>query len=163
MKIDAAGLDLIVRVERLKQKMYLDQAGYPTIGVGHLLSAKELDTGTVSINGQVVSWRGGLSVEQCMALLDQDADWAEKSVGLRVSTPLTQHQANALYSFVFNVGDDNFASSSVLRYVNLRRFSEVPSRMRLWNKVRHRITKKLVPSKGLDNRREQEIAMWEGR
>ena len=53
-KISSAGVDLIKKLEGCSRFVYEDQGGYPTIGIGHLLTRTENMTGKIYINGEPV-------------------------------------------------------------------------------------------------------------
>lgn len=120
-----------------------DVAGTLTIGYGH--------TKTVT-KGQRID------VGKAEALLRQDANEAAKVVMSRVKVPLSPNQLGALTSFVFNVGEPKFASSTLLRELNKGNYDRVPIELAKWNKTT--INGKLVPSPGLVNRRSVEIGLW---
>lgn len=157
MKISERGKKLIERLEGSELVMYLDAGGLPTIGVGHLLSKSELMSGKLRILGKVVRWHEGLTEQQCLDLLDQDLDLAELAVTAHVRATLAQHQFDALVSWVFNVGVGSLRDSTLLKLLNAGRYDQVPAQLRRWNKCASKV------KKGLVNRREAEIAMWEGR
>lgn len=103
MKMSAAGLELLKAHEGLRLKAYLDTGGVWTIGWGHTQGVKEGDTGTR---------------EQAVAWLDDDNDAAERAVNQLVTCALTQNQFDALVSFVFNIGRQQFFTSTMLRKLN---------------------------------------------
>ena len=72
MKVGAAGKALFREWEGLELEEYLDSGGAPTIGIGHLLTRSERLSGKIILQGQSVRYRNGLTVEQCLDLLDQD-------------------------------------------------------------------------------------------
>lgn len=144
--------------ERLLE--YLDKAGKPTIGVGHLLTPPELKTGFLAALPDV-DWRKGLTHEQVDELLGHDLASAEGEVNEVVVVALTQGQFDTLVSFAFNIGNGGFATSGVLTCVNESRFEEVPDHLRLWNKSRDPHTHELVVDPILVKRRESECAQWE--
>ncbi|MGE0347631.1 MAG: lysozyme [Gemmatimonadales bacterium] len=156
--ISRRGLDHLVELEALRLMMYLDQGGYPTIGVGHLLTEEELRTGQLRIGEQVVAWRTrGLTEDQALRLLDQDLDWAEAAVRRLVTVPLSQAQFDALVSFTFNTGPTNLRKSTLLRRLNAGNYAAVPTQMRRWVFT----GRPPIRSRGLENRREAEVALWQ--
>jgi lysozyme len=161
VKITQKGLDLLMDLEGVVTEMYHDQAGLPTIGVGHLLTQNELATGLIYIDGDYLDWRGGLTREQTGALLRQDLRAAEIAVDQWVRVPLSDHQRDALICFCFNVGVGAFSRSSLVARLNAGSYEAVPGQMRLWNKITKGGAK--VVSTGLARRREREIELWEGR
>ena len=101
MKISQDGIDLIKRFEGFSASPYLDAVGYPTIGYGHCLRDGESFT--------------AISREEAETLLKQDVAVAERAVHRSVRAPLTQHQFDALVSFVYNVGVEAFEKSTLLK------------------------------------------------
>lgn len=134
--------------------MYRDVANKPTIGIGHLLTAKELSTGTVRIGADDVPWADGLSDVQIDALLDQDLLWARRVVSEAITVPLTQHEFDALVSFTFNVGPGHFRSSTLVKKLNAGDYQAVPDQLRRWVYAGGKEVQ------GLKNRREMEIRLW---
>lgn len=102
MKTSDRGIELLKDREGVRLKAYLDSVGVPTIGVGHTAGVKMGDTCTE---------------QQAMDWLRDDLKWSEAAVNL-VKVPLEQHQFDALVSFVFNVGQMQFATSTLLRKLN---------------------------------------------
>lgn len=154
MKISANGLKFLREVEGFDHRVYNDVAGYPTIGVGHLLTKQESMTGKIIIGNDAVRYENGLTNEQVDGLLDQDLDQFEDAVNRLVKVDLSQNEFDALVSFAFNVGVSAFRNSTLLRKLNAGDKSEVPHQLRRWNKAGG----KIVP--GLVNRREKEIKLW---
>lgn len=142
--------------EGTELKMYKDVSGYPTIGVGHLLTKDELASGEIMIDGKPVIFLEGITMEQAIDLLGQDLRIAERSVNDNVKVPLNQNQFDALVFFVFNIGTGAFKNSTLLRMLNEGQYDQVPNQMRRWNRSGNRVVN------GLVNRREKEIKLWNG-
>ncbi|EEV87738.1 Phage-related lysozyme (muraminidase) [Cardiobacterium hominis] len=146
------GTELLIAREGSRSKMYLDSAGLPTIGVGHLLTRSELSSGKLYINGIAVRWRDGLSNDQIVHLFDHDNDVAETAVDSLIKVELADHQFDALASFTFNVGVDALRRSSLRRLLNAGDYAVVPDQLRRW-----------IYAAGqpvLRNRREEEVRQW---
>ena len=154
MQVGQSGKKLFQEWEGLELNEYLDSGGAPTIGVGHLMTRSERMSGKIIIKGKGVVYRKGLTVQQCWDLLDQDLDSAEASVNSMVKVPLNQNQFDALVSFVFNVGNNAFRDSTLLKVLNAGHFDQVPTQLRRWIRDNGKIVK------GLINRREKEISLW---
>lgn len=154
MQVGQSGKNLFMEWEGLELNEYLDSGGLPTIGIGHLMTRSERMSGKINIKGLPVVYRNGLSVQQCWDLLDQDLDVAEATVNSLVSAPLNQNQFDALVSFVFNVGGGAFRDSTLLKLLNAGQRDQVPAQLRRWNKVSGTVVR------GLTNRREKEISLW---
>ncbi len=154
MHVGQRGKNLFKEWEGLVTHEYLDSGGAPTIGIGHLLTRSERTSGKITISGQGVDYRNGFTEQQCWALLDQDLSGSEAVVNEAVTVPLNQNQFDALVSFVFNVGDGAFRSSTLLRLLNQGQYDQVPSQLKRWNMDNGHVVQ------GLVNRRAKEIALW---
>jgi lysozyme len=153
-------------MESVEPYVYTCQAGHQTIGVGHKITAHELKTGLLMIDGMAVRWIDGLNTEQIDGLMRADLAAAEWTVESCVTVPLTDNQFAALVSLCFNIGATAFKNSSVVRVLNQGSYQLVPGLMRLWNKITVEVcgaegcskVKKVSP--GLVKRREAEIKLW---
>ncbi len=156
------GVEFLKKVEGVKLKMYVDPAGYPTIGIGHKLTPQEMKAGLLTIHGVTAPWRKGLTLQQAETLKAQDAGYAESALNVHVKAPLTQSQFDALVSFVFNVGVGAFLASTLLKRLNAKQYEEIPKQFKRWVYLTHPRTGKKVRSVGMVNRRNAEIALWHG-
>ncbi len=139
-RISDNGLAKLQQWEGCQLKAYKDVAGILTIGFGH--------TGNDVKLGQTISQA------QATRLLIQDLNRFEAAVSNLVKVPLTRNQRDALISFSFNVGVTAFKNSTLLKKLNAKKYSAVPSELMKWVNAGGR----KVP--GLINRRTQEAALW---
>ena len=157
MRLSDKGKKLLMEWEGFKAEIYKDSAGLKTIGVGHLLTQDELAIYEITLDDGVrVKFDGGLTDDQVLSLLARDVRRFEKAVTDAITNDLTQNQFDAIVSFAFNVGVSAFRGSKLLKALNQGRFSDVPSELRKWTKAGGQIVQ------GLVNRREKEIALWNG-
>lgn len=156
MEMSERGRRLLTEWEGVSLLPYQDSGGKWTIGVGHLLTQRERSSGDILINGEVVSWKQGITRDQADALLQNDLKSAEDGVELAVVVPLTENQADALISFTFNVGVSAFANSTLCRYVNEEEFGLASHEFAKWCHAGGRVIQ------GLVNRREHERALFIG-
>ena len=119
--ITQQGINLIKRFEGFEPKIYLDAAGLPTIGYGHLL-----------LPGEDEMFRNGISEAAGEALLIKDVLLAEQAVCRLIKVPLTDGQFDALVSFAFNLGYGALQRSTLRRKVNLEEHEEVPDQFLRW-------------------------------
>ena len=143
-KITDNGLKFIAEHEGMILNLYNDPANHATIGVGHLVHHG-------AINGsEPEEFKRGISKERAMEILRCDVITAENTVNKLVKVPLNQNQFDALVSFVFNIGETQFSSSTLLAKLNNKDYNCVPSELNRWV---HGDGKKLP---GLINRRRNE-------
>lgn len=151
MQISQDGVDLIKSLEGFRPDPYNDSAGFATIGYGTLIGKRPV------CQADHDKWPDGISREDAEQLLRGHIQSAvEPVINTAVKVPLSQNQFDALCSFVYNLGSGAFKSSTLLKVINASQFDQVASQFRRWvNAGGHEI-------EGLKNRREREIAMWEG-
>lgn len=142
--VSQQGLALIKRFEGFSPTIYLDAAGLPTIGYGHLLRP-----------GEAEMFARGISEEAGIALLIKDVQKAEQAVLRLVHVPLSEGQFDALVSFTFNLGSGALQRSTLRRKVNREEHADVPPEFMRWVWAGG---KKL---RGLIRRREAEAALYE--
>lgn len=114
-----AGYELVKRYEGFVPVKYIDAAGFPTIGYGHLIRPGEV-------------FEGALSPERAKALLVADMRTSERGVNKLVGPPLWQHQFDALVSFTFNLGEARLKSSTLLKRVNAERHDDAVAEFGKW-------------------------------
>lgn len=135
------GIQKIVQHENFKPHVYLDTAKRPTIGYGHLIKPGE-------------SFPNGISEARARELFRQDMHTAENAVRNHVRTNLTQPQFDALTSFVFNVGADKFANSTLLQKLNEGNHEGAAGQFSRW--IYTHVNGKPTVDPGLINRRRAE-------
>ena len=153
-KMSAKGLALIEQWAGSSNTVYRDSAGYPTIGVGHLLKKDELSSGKICLSDKVIKIHDPISEEDILSILSSDIMLAAECVDKAVKVQLTQDQFDALVSFTFNVGIGAFKGSTLLKVLNNGYIENVPKELARWN----RAGGKVVP--GLVNRRNNEIKLF---
>jgi lysozyme len=102
-------LDFLIRHEGEVLDAYHDPVGFPTQGVGHLLSRKAW--------APLGQWPR-ITQEQSRAWLAQDVMLAQAAILRQVVVPLSNEQLLALNSFVFNLGAGALEMSTLLRMLN---------------------------------------------
>lgn len=137
------GINLIKAFEGFEPEIYLDAAGLPTIGYGHLIR-----------KGEHKMFENGISEAAGEALLIKDVLAAENAVLRLINVPLTDGQFDALVSFTFNLGGGALQRSTLRRKVNREEHADVPREFLRWVWAGGR---KL---KGLVRRREAEAIFY---
>lgn len=117
-----------------------------TIGYGHLIKPGE-------------DFKNGITESLATDLLRHDIAVAERAVQNNVVVPLNQNQYDALVLLVYNIGANNFANSTVIKYINnpdfhSRKYPDLKSAWQAWNRVQGAV------SPGLINRRKQEWKLY---
>lgn len=141
MKTGEKGLNLIKKFEGFSDKKYICPAGKPTIGYGHVILPSE-------------HFPSSITKEEAEILLKNDLVSREKSLNILIKVVITQNQFDALISLIYNIGIENFKQSTLLKFINDKLFDKIPEQFRRWKYINK------VISKGLLNRREEEIKLW---
>jgi lysozyme len=138
-----AAFDLIASFEGFRTRAVLAPGGKWTLGFGHTATARE-----------------GLSVTRGEAedLLRWDLLPIEDSLRQIALTPLTQNQFDALLSFAFNIGLENFKKSDVLKYLNQGQPIAAALSMHAWRRAR--VNGRVITIDALVRRRAAEAALF---
>lgn len=120
MQYSQTGQLLTQRFEGCKLIAYQDQGGVWTIGYGHTNGVKPGDTCT---QNQAEQW------------LRQDIALAVWDVNTHVTVPLNQAEFDALVDFAFNLGNDAFNRSTLLRLVNQYHIAQAAAEFAKWDHV----------------------------
>lgn len=146
MKASQKCVELIKQFEGYKDKAYLCPAGIPTIGYGS----------TMWNDGRKVQMGDKITKEGAELLLHWELN--NKAVvlyGLNVN----QNQANAILSFVFNLGIGAFQKSTLIKKIRLNpNDPTIRDEFMKWNKAR--VGGKLIELKGLTRRRTAESNLY---
>lgn len=135
LTVSAGGAAFVSQHEGRKLRAYKDPVGIVTVCDGHTSTARL---------GQVKT------PAECDALLRGDLRAAEEAVRRLVKVPLSQETFDALVSFVFNVGEGNFAKSTLLKKLNRGDYVGACNELPKWSYARG------VPLPGLVTRRSEE-------
>lgn len=122
MRTSRQGLELIKSFEGFRSRAARLPSGLWIIGYGHTETA-----------------RSGLSVKRNDAeliLRHHDLMPVERTIIDRVLAPLSQNEFDALVSFVFNIGADDFVASDVLAHLNSGDRLQAADAMTFWRKGR---------------------------
>ena len=142
MKISQKGIDLIKKFEGCKLYAYRDSVGVLTIGWGHIKNVK-----------------AGMAITQQQAneFLKDDIKPIETFLnGMGIN--YTQGQFDSLTSFIFNLGQGNFKSSTMYKYIVAKKSDlDITDQMVKWHNAGGK------PLLGLKKRRCEEANMFLGR
>lgn len=146
MESDAVktALPLIKKYEGFRENAYLCPAGVWTIGYG-----------TTRMNGRPVKKGDKITQKVAEQLLLQSVTSFEAGILKVVKVPLSNNQAAALISFVYNVGQGAFNSSTMLRLLNRKYYAAAAEQFNRWVHGGGHI----LP--GLVKRRAEERALFE--
>lgn len=151
MKLSKLGLDFLKREEGVVLKVYKDQAGLPTAGVGHLLSKEEMKSLGLKMGDPV-------SAEQVDTWLSQDVARFEEAVGWPTGAGFPPYRFDALVSFAYNVGAGAYALS-VKSLADRGQYTEAAQKMRLYNKATINGVKQVLPILEARRRRETKLLL----
>ncbi len=120
------GLSLTMAAEGCKLTAYQDSGGVWTVGYGH--------TGIDVYRGLVIT------ADKARELLLSDIAVAVSDVNRLVTYQgLTQHEFDALVDFTYNLGYGNFASSTLLKLVNLDDMQDAALQFDRWDLCNGRV------------------------
>lgn len=146
MTISPSGISVIIHFENFEPTAYQDDVGIWTIGYG-----------TTRVNGRSV--RQGMSCTEPQArqwLLEHANQDVPKILRL-CRRVITQSELDALVSFAYNLGIENFRTSYLLKNIQASR-PVTESNFTSWNKAR--IKGVLTPLNGLTRRRKSEYVLF---
>lgn len=138
-----AAFDLIASFEGFRARAVPTPLGGWTLGFGHTATARE-----------------GVNVTRAQAedLLRWDLLIIEDAVRQIALTPLSQSQFDALISFTFNIGLDNFKNSDVLKFLNQGQPLAAALSMHAWRRAL--VNGRVITIDALVRRRAVESAMF---
>ena len=147
MIVSKNGLDLIKEFESFKSKPYLCPSQKATIGFG---STYYPDGKKVTLQDKEITEEKAFEILEHIANKDFGSNINEV-----VKVPLNQNQFDALVSFAYNIGNGNFNSSTLLRWLNQGNYKEASMQLLRWNKS------KGIVLNGLTKRRKAEKALFD--
>jgi lysozyme len=141
--VSAALMAFTAANEGTKNKAYVDPGGVITICTGH--TEKGLKLGAVRTSAE------------CQAYLQQDLQEAANAVGHHVAVAISRGESAAYTDFIFNVGEGNFARSTLVRKLNKGDHAGACKELLKWVYVD--VKGKATVSPGIKLRREREYAL----
>ena len=175
--VSRSGIDLIQRFEGCSLKAYLCPAGKMTIGYGHVLLPHQdytlfppMDWHTLrriieqcQRSNQLTDearMRLTITLVQVEQLLANDLKQVALFIRSVTQVDLNQHQFDALASFIFNVGQGNYARSTLRKKLHAGDFSGAAIEFGRW--VYATKNGKKVKLNGLIKRRAAEVRLFKG-
>lgn len=140
-------LAFLIAEEGIRNRVYKDEAGKNTIGIGHLIQQGEERFLSVT-----------LSAKEIEDLFFSDIAQTENTIRSLVKVPLTENQKIALVSLVFNIGPTAFKNSTLLKLLNDGDYNKASLQFPRWKFITLKGEK--VVSKGLENRRFREQLLF---
>lgn len=145
MKIGTEGINLIKEFEKCKLKAYLDSRNIPTIGWGN----------TFYEDGSKVKMGETITQERADELFVNILKDFEEKLNSLVTSILNQNQFDAIMTFVYNIGQEAFSISTILKKINLNpNDPTIALEFMRWNKSAGRVLN------GLTRRRQQEASLY---
>lgn len=142
--ISKDGYDLIKSFEGLETTAYKDSAGIWTIGYGTIKYP----------NGTRVAGGDKITQAQAQSYLENDCKWVDACLDKHIKVKVSQKQFDALASFVYNVGETAFSTSTLLKKLNAGDFQGAGAQFDVWVNAGGRKVQ------GLVNRRAKEKALF---
>lgn len=144
MQISFNGLQFLKDGEGFRKEAYKDTGGVWTIGYG-----------TIKWLGKPVEQGMTMTEKEAELALQADLAWAQTAVNKLVKAPLSQNMFDALVSFVYNIGENAFMKSTLLRKLNARDYKGAAQEFLRWKFDNGK------EIQGLLNRRIKEKALFE--
>ncbi|UUM26289.1 glycoside hydrolase family protein [Acinetobacter colistiniresistens] len=134
MTTSRVGINLITSFEDEILIAYDDGVGVWTIGFGT----------TIYPNGVKVKRGDVCTAEQAKAFFTYDLKRFEAAVNGAVKVPLTQNQFDALVSLTYNIGENAFKGSTLLKKLNAKDYQGAADQFPQWNKGGGKVLNGLV-------------------
>lgn len=148
MRISEEGTKFIASWEAFKPKAYKDLGGVWTIGYGTIKYAYD---------GSRVKKGDKTTKESALFELSFECNYICHFLRRVIKPYIPQHQVDAIVSLTYNIGQNGFKSSTLLRKINEEK-PIVEDYFTRWNKIT--VDGKLVPVRGLTRRRRSEFELF---
>ncbi len=119
-----AAIDMIKQFTNLHLNAYKSVSGKISIGYGT----------TVIDNNKPVLPNMHITEEQASDLLVKDIEKLSRQISNLLRATVTQNQFDALVSFAYNIGINQFARSALLRLININDIEGAAKQFIRWNK-----------------------------
>jgi len=170
--VSPAAIGLIKQFEGCRLSAYLCPANRLTIGWGHVLQPMDYALFNVPMArmGDIIRFNAAakkitiplhIAPAQADNLLERDVAQVALFLALVTRTPLKQRQFDALCSFIFNVGQGNYAQSTLRKLVDKADFAGAAAEFGKW--VYATVEGRKIKLAGLVKRRAAERNLFEGK
>ena len=139
--------NLATQFEGFRNFPYRDPVGVWTIGYG---STRDGSGNPITANTPCIAHATAL------AWLQRDMAAAFDAIARDITVPLTDGEEAALADFIYNLGEGNFASSTLLRLLNARDYAGAAAQFDRWDYAGGQVLA------GLLRRRQAETALFKG-
>lgn len=161
LKLSENGFNLIKRSEGSRNNVYDDKTGrgitsyseligFPTIGIGHLITESERGKYSIYLKGKQT-----MPDKEIQNLFLNDIKPREKVLNNLLKKAITQNMFDALMSLLYNAGSANGFFQRAIKYVNNEQYKEAADEIRLGPK-----TSKGIIFAGLVRRRNEESDLF---
>ena len=133
-------LTIVKDFEGYRDKPYKCPAGKLTIGYGHVLKTNEKIS--------------SLTTPVATSILKEDLSAALDVVNKYVKVYLLQNQLSSLLSFIYNIGEPQFKTSTMLKKLNNGDYPGAAKEFKRWKFIGKKV------SDGLVNRRQKEYELF---
>jgi lysozyme len=124
------------RFEAFRATPYTDRGGALAIGYGH---SNKAGTDPKVISGMVIS-----EEEATRILTEVDMPYFWGKIKDSIKVPLNPYQIGALILLSYNIGDNAFKKSSVLRRLNEGKYANAAAAFAMWNKSEGKVLDGLI-------------------
>ena len=142
LNISEKGYAIIRQFEGLRLKAYKDGGGVWTIGYGTIKYP----------NGQAVKSGDTCTEAQAEQWLKSDCKWVDACLDKYVTATINQNQFDALASFVYNIGESQFRTSTLLKMLNAGSFALAASNFDRWIYDNGKVEKGLVSRRAMEKK-----------
>lgn len=143
----------IQKFEGFDTNPYKDSAGIYTIGIGTI---KYANGKRVTATDKPITYEQAVNelAFYCKGIIDV--------LNRVILADLNENQTTAIISLCYNIGENNFAESTLCKLINNNSTDSIIilNSFIVWNKVRDPKTKQLVVSSGLTKRRKIEAELY---
>lgn len=156
MQLSKKGEDLLKSIEALALQPYDDQIGIKSAPIKSWVKGATIGYGKLILKEEWNKYKNGINKSEADRLFEVTINPFVEAVNESIKVALSQQQFDALVLLVYNIGETNFKTSSVVKMINGEKgnYSTLEAAWKSWNKSQGKVTK------GLDNRRNAEWKIY---